>query len=139
LAFPSVANRTLGFSQERFDAVEPADQHQRRCVPDRKQWPAEHCLFRQLPKPAQQSHHLAAVPGLADAAFYQPRRLFVVACGERVPDRLGDQRVLLVPLRCPEVQRRQPLGPLALEAASQEVGEEVMVTVPNPLIVQRGD
>src|SRR3712207_8231086 len=37
------------------------------------------------------------------------------------------------------MQLRQLLGTLALEAASQEVGEEVMVTVPNPLVVQGDD
>src|SRR5215211_3396186 len=63
----------------------------------------------------------------------------MVSGGERVPDRLGDQCVLLVPTGGAEVQRRQQPGPFALKAASQEIGEEVMVTVPNPLIVQRND
>jgi hypothetical protein len=63
----------------------------------------------------------------------------VVARGERVPDRLGYRRVLLVPPGGSEVQRRQQLGPLALEAAPQKVGEEVVVTVPDPVVVQRDD
>jgi hypothetical protein len=134
LAFPG-ANRTLGFSQERFDAVEPADQHQRRSVPDQKQRSAEHRLFGQLTEPAQQSHHLAAVPGLADAALHQPRHPLVIAGRERVINRLGDQRVLLVPLGGAEVQLARALGALAHEAAAQEVGEEVMVAVPDPVIV----
>jgi hypothetical protein len=50
-AFPGGAYRTLGFSQEGFDAIEPADQHQRRSVPDHKQRPAEHRHFGQLPEP----------------------------------------------------------------------------------------
>ena len=54
-----------------------------------------------------------------------------------MPDCLGDQSVLLVPSRSLQVQRREPLGPLALEATSQELGEEVMV--PDPLVVQRND
>src|SRR3712207_8257449 len=72
--------------------------------PDQEQRPAEHRLFGQPPEPAQQGHHLTAVPSLSNATLHQPRRPFVIAGRERVIDRLGDQRVLLVPVGGAQVQ-----------------------------------
>jgi hypothetical protein len=59
------------------------------------------------------------------------------AGGDRAPARFGNQPVVLPPLIRPKAQWRQRLGPLALKVLTQEIGEKVMVPVPNPVIVQR--
>jgi hypothetical protein len=69
----------------------------------------------------------------------QAGRTLVVRGGERVPDRLGKVSVVLVPAGGQKVQLVRKFGAFAPEAAAQEVGEEVMVTVPSPLVVQGDD
>ena len=58
---------------------------------------------------------------------------------QRVPDRLVGQVVALVPLAGALVQQRDLLRLLAEQARPQHVGEQVVVAVPLPPIVQRDD
>jgi hypothetical protein len=59
--------------------------------------------------------------------------------GQRMLGRLGCPPVLFVPLRRPRMQFFDVPGTLTLQTAPQEVCEEVMVTIPAPLLVQRDD
>ncbi len=64
-------------------------------------------------------------------------RPVAAAGGDRAPARFGNQPAVLAPLIRPEAQWRQRLGPFALKVLTQEIDEEVMVPVPNPVIIQR--
>src|SRR5215207_6398637 len=78
-------------------------------------------------------------PHLPDHTLDEFRRPLVVFRCQRVLHRLRDQAVLLVPRRRPTVQLFDALEALALKPGSQEIGEEVVVAVPAPLVVQRND
>ena len=56
--------------------------------------------------------------------------------GQRVPDRLLGQIVALVPLAGALVQQRHLVRLLAEQARPQHVGEQVVVAVPLPPVVQ---
>jgi len=91
---------------------------------------------RQCLQPTQRGDALAALHRPFDAFLDQLRRKVMVGGGERVLDRLSDQPVALVPTGGTEVQLAHASGTLAPEPASKEICEEIMVTVPAPLVVQ---
>jgi rRNA maturation protein Nop10 len=51
----------------------------------------------------------------------------------------GGPPVTLVPRCCPEVQLHDSFRAFTLQEAVQEIGEEVVVAVPSPLVVQSDD
>jgi hypothetical protein len=90
-------------------------------------------------QPAEQDRIL---PGAADGRhgqLHQVRRTVDVAGSQRVQDRVLDQVVGLGPAAGPQVQHRDLLGLLALQAGPQDVGEQVVVAVPLPPVVQGDD
>jgi hypothetical protein len=69
-----------------------------------------------------------------------PRRIVVCSCRERVPDRLGEQMLSGEPGARPPVQcGRLRVRGLADQPRAEHVGEQVVVAVPDPLVVQRNE
>ena len=66
----------------------------------------------------------------------QPRRPVTLAGGERVPQGVVGQALVLVPGRGGAVELRDPLGLLLPEAGPEQVGEQLMVAPPAPDLVQ---
>ena len=62
-----------------------------------------------------------------------------VVAGHGVGDRLGRVAVPLVPVARPPVQLADPLGLLVEQPGPEHVGEEVVVAVPVPAIVERDE
>jgi len=54
-------------------------------------------------------------------------------------DHFGGPPVAPVPRRCPEVQFLNSFGAFMPQEAVQDIGEEVVVTVPAPLVVEWDD
>jgi hypothetical protein len=54
-----------------------------------------------------------------------------------VVERLAEHPLVGEPLRCGVVQACQPAGMVAFEAAAQEIGEQMVVPEPAPLIIER--
>ena len=59
-----------------------------------------------------------------------------VLAGHRVADRLGAFAVLLVPLGRAPMELRDVLGPLIAQARLEHVGEQMVVAIPLPPVVQ---
>jgi hypothetical protein len=69
--------------------------------------------------------------------FDQDRGSVEISRCERMTYRLVCRAVSLVPPACPLVKLGDQLGAFGVRALAQEIGEEVMVTVPAPPVAQR--
>ena len=65
--------------------------------------------------------------------------VLVVTAGDGVPDGVGHQPVLREPSAGRRVQLGDPVGVLGGQTGTQGVGEEMVVAVPPPLVVERDD
>ena len=94
-------------------------------------------LRRQRRKPAAQGRALAAAEQRLDVPLDQPCRPGGVPGGQGVAHRVIGQPMLLAPGGRGPVQRRNPAGPLLLQAGAEQVGEQVVVAPPAAHLIQR--
>ena len=113
--------------------------HQGTDQPDGEHRPAPHHVVRKLVDPAPGD----GLPPLAeqadDRALDQIGGVLDVAGVEGVPDRRHRLAGRVVPPGRPPVQRHDLLGPLLAQVAAEHVGEQVVVAVPLPAVVQAYD
>jgi hypothetical protein len=89
--------------------------------------------------PLRQRVHLAPHDELAAMLLHQLRRAIVVARQQGLLNGLGDELVLLKPLRGTAVKLGAQLGELLLQGPAEHVGKQVVIAIPMPLIVQRDE
>ena len=106
--------------------------------PSVKQRPAVDLVGRERGEPRGERGALRAPPDLLlEVLLDEPGRPSGVAGGQRVPDGVVGEAVLLVPGRGGAVQLGHAVGELALQVGAQEIGEQVVVAPPPPLLVER--
>ena len=92
-----------------------------------------------LLEPAAQRRLLAGPLHLRRRQLDETRGPFEVLAGQRVTDRLGAVAVLLVPGAGATVELADQLGLLVQQVGAQDVGEEMVVPVPDPPVVERDE
>jgi hypothetical protein len=90
-------------------------------------------------EPASEGGLLARLPHRRDGQLDEVGSLFEVVARHRVANRLRPLPVLLKPLGSPPMEDPDVDGPFLRQARSQDVGEQVVVAVPVPAVVQRNE
>ena len=100
---------------------------------------AAYDVVRQPSDPAPEGPVLPLPAGLGQGALDEVRRVLDVVAGDRVCDRVIGAAVFGVPPSRRAVQTLHTVGLLAGEPGPQRVGEEVVVAVPPPLLIEGND
>src|SRR5215217_4877164 len=100
---------------------------------------AEYKVLGQCLQPPSQLAELAAPQRHSSDPLYQVRGPLRIARGERVAHRFGRRPLALEPLARPAVQLGNKLGSRLMQVLVKELGEEVMIPKPTPLVVQRDE
>ncbi len=130
-------HRPLHLPQPLGDAVEGVAGHEPADEPDGERRTVAHHGVRELGGPAQE-HRLASFPAhRGDRELDELGRAVEVARGERVPHRRLGLPGVREPRTGAAMQLRHRRRPLPLEVRGEHVGEQVVVAVPPPLVVER--
>ena len=97
---------------------------------------AAYDVVRQPSDPAPEGPVLPLPAGLGQGALDEVRRVLGVVAGDRMCDRVIGAAVFGVPPSRCAVQTLHTVGLLAGEPSPQRVGEEVVVAVPPPLLIE---
>jgi hypothetical protein len=127
----------LGGVQQALDRLQAATEQGQQRLRQQQPRPGADQLLRQYRQPALQSRPLAAHQQAVGVPLDQPRRPIGVPGGRRVVHRVVGQPVRLCPGGRGPVQPGHPLGPLALQAGAQQVGEQLVVAPPAAHRIQR--
>ena len=100
---------------------------------------AAYDVVRQTSDPAPEGPVLPLPAGLGQGSLDEVRRVLDVVAGDRMRDRVIGAAVFGVPPGRCAVQALHTVGLLAGEPSPQRVGEEVVVAVPPPLVVEGDD
>ena len=128
--------RAFGVVEPGLDRVEVAGGHQHGSVEDTEHRAAPHRVVGQRLQPAVHHRFLPVTSDRRHGQLHEVGRPVEVPRRQGVPDRLLGQLVALVPLAGALVQQRNQVGLLAEQARPQHVGEQVVVAVPLPPVVQ---
>ena len=113
---------------------EPAPAHEHR-----KQRPSTHNIVRQRDQPIAKDAVLAPSPHVRQAELDEIGGVLMVAAHDRVPNGIAQQPVLREPSAGRGVQLTDAVGIPGRQTGTQRVGEQVVIAVPPPLVVQRDD
>ena len=108
-------------------------------VKDTEMWFGEYQLSRQLSQPALQFGVLTTLPERINVFLDQVRCPLEILGAQSMLYRLIDEPVLLVPLTGPAVQRWHLLRLGLAQSLAQQVGKEMVIAIPTPLLVQGDD
>ena len=128
--------RALRVVESGLERREVAGDHQHVSVEDAEHRAAPDGGVGQFLQPTEQHRFLPVAADRRRGQLHQVGRVVEVLGGQGVPYRLLGQVVALVPPAGALVQQRNLVGLLAEQARSQHVGEQVVVAVPLPAIVQ---
>lgn len=131
--------RALRVVEPGLDRVEVAGCHEHPSVEDAEDRAAADGVVGQCRQPAEQHRVLPGAPDRRHRQLHEVRRAVELVGGQGVRDGVLGQIVVLVPPAGALVQQRNLLGLLAEHARAQHVGEQVVVAVPLPPIVQRDE
>ena len=129
----------LGVGEQGFDLVHAAADKRPERPSQGQPWPGANQFRRQRCQPPVYRHALSALKERLGVVLHQAGSPPGVSGGQRMLDRFGGPPAALVPRCCPEVQLLDPFSAFLLQEAVQDIGEEVVVAVPAPLVVQRDD
>src|SRR5215208_4102869 len=101
--------------------------------------PAVEQLVGERLEPAKQRGLLSTPAHCWHCQLDQVRRSLEILGGKRVADRIGRRTIMLVPLARAPMQSRYLIGLLRHQMRIENFGEEVMITIPLALVIQRND
>ena len=128
--------RTFGVIESGFERVEVAGDHEHVSEEDTEQRAAPDNLVGQCLHPAEQDRFLPVAADRRHRQLHEVGRAIEVPRSQSVPDRLLSRVMCLVPAAGAQVQQRNQVRRLGEQARAQHVGEQVVVAVPLPLVVQ---
>ncbi len=105
----------------------------------RKQRPSTHDIVRQRDQPIAEDAVLAPSPHVRQAELDEIGGVLVIAAHDRVPNGIAKQPVFREPSAGCGVQLTDAVGMPGGQTGAQRVGEQVVVAIPPPLVVQRDD
>ena len=132
----TAASARSASSSRASNRCEVAGDHQHVSVEDAEHRAAPDGVVGQFLQPAEQHRFLPVTADRRRGQLHQVRRAVEVPRGQGVPDRLLREVVALVPLAGALVQQRNQVRLLGEQVRPQHVGEQVVVAVPLPPIVQ---
>ena len=119
-----------------LDGVEVAGDHEQVSGEDTEHRAAPDGVLGQRRQPAEQHGILPVTSDLRHRQLDEVGRPVEVPRSQCMPDRLLGQVVRLVPAAGPLVQLRSQVGLLGEQARPQHLGEQMVVAIPLPLVVQ---
>src|SRR5512147_3212679 len=100
-------------------------------------WIGENGFIGQRIHPGPQRYVLATSPKIIDASLNQNRRPLEILGAKRVLDRLIDVSVPFKPLGGETMEGGDLFWMCSMELLAQHFGEQMMVTVPTPIVIER--
>src|SRR5690606_26283512 len=108
-------------------------------IMDAEDGPAGEQFIGECLKPAEQRGLLSIPAHGWHGSFDQIRRSLKILSGQRVPNRLGRQTILLVPRTRPLMQITDSIRLLLPQMRPENIGKKVVVAIPLALVIQRND
>jgi len=135
-AFGYGRQRTFRVSEPRLDLVQVAGGQEHGSVEDTEHWIAPYVVVGQELQPAVHHRVLPVSSHRRHSQLHQVDRSLEVLSSQRVLDRLFGQIVALEPMAGTLVQQWNLIRLLADQTRPQHVGEQLVVAVPLPPVVQ---